>query len=449
MRSFKSDSKGAFFLKAFLFLLIFVLAANALGFALEPAESFTRLMLHDLYAQKGGIDLALAGASHALYGFDTSVIDSALGVCSFNLGSASQKAMDSYYLLKEMYRENQPQVVVIELTYAMYTTFSGYDNPMSSIILFDHYRLSANKLAYLGDAFSLSDYCNVFLKAYRYRDRFSEIPDTLQKKLSAGYLSYDPASPSYGDERYMGKGFVSHMGGFQEGGLGRMTPYKWNRDMLNTEELSYLKRMIDLCKSEGSRVALVSAPLPVATLLTLGNYDDAHRFFAEIARENGVPYFDFNLARQELYSRPDSHYFDTNHLNGKGAVAFSLAFCEVLSEWERGGDPSTLFYPDFESLSLEYGRVANVYLQAKTEGDTLILTAKACGGASIEIEYRFLCQKPGESAFRVLQGFSPEPAASVVLEEGQEQMVRVEARSKGTNDIVFDELAVGGEALPG
>ncbi len=92
------DSKGRFFLRVLIFALAFVLLAFALGFALSPAESFTRQMLHDLQKEKGTIKTAFVGASHALYGFDTQVIDRELATWSFNLGSASQKPMDSLFL---------------------------------------------------------------------------------------------------------------------------------------------------------------------------------------------------------------------------------------------------------------------------------------------------------------------------------------------------------------
>jgi hypothetical protein len=434
------SSRGRFFLKALLFLLIFVVLVWALGFALAPAESFTRLMLHDLYAQEGGIEAAFIGASHALYGLDTQALDKSLGARCFNLGSASQKALDSFYLLKEMYGENKPKLVVIEVTYAMYTRFSGYDNPTSSMILYDYYRPGANKLAYLGAAFTPEDYPDVFLKAYRYRSRFPEIFDTLGRKLTAEYFSYDPAVSSYEDERYAGKGFVYHEGGFEEGGLGRMSPYRWDRRNLNTDELDYLERMIKLCKEQGSEVVLISTPLPMATLLTLGNYDDVHAYFAKLAKANAAPYYDFNLVRDQRFARRDAYYFDTNHLNGQGAAAFSTVLGDALNRHRAGEDLSGWFYPDFSALARDYDRVANVYLQARTGGDAVTLTAKAYHGSGVQPEYRFLYREAGEGDYTVLRDFGPEPTAALTAQRKAGLEIRVEARAKGApgGAVVFD-----------
>ena len=121
MRSFKLRFLG----RAAAFLLVLFIVFLAMDFLLVPAQSFTRLSLHEFYEQEA-LDTVFLGASHPLHGIDPVVIDDALGTKSFNLSSNSQKAMDSYYLLEEVYRYHTPQTVVLEVTYAMYTTYSGY-----------------------------------------------------------------------------------------------------------------------------------------------------------------------------------------------------------------------------------------------------------------------------------------------------------------------------------
>ena len=427
------DSKGRFFLRVLIFALAFVLLAFALGFALSPAESFTRQMLHDLQKEKGTIKTAFVGASHALYGFDTQVIDRELATWSFNLGSASQKPMDSYFLLKEMYRSNQPDLVVIELTYAMYTKFSGYDNPLSSMILFDYFSLSANKLDYLKTAFKAEDYPDLLLKAYRYRNRLSEAPSTIKKKLTRSWLTHAPQSAAYQDEHYQSKGFVESQGGFQQGGMGRVTPYKWDQKNLDPKAFDYLEEMIALCRKEGSRVILVSTPLPMATLLTLGNYQEAHRYFEDLANAQGLLYYDFNLVKAEYYDRPDTDYFDTNHLNGQGAASFSQALCQVLNAQARGEDTDIYFHPDFQSLSQAYPHVSNVYLQLKESQDQITLAARSYQGDLVVPLYRFLMKEQGETDFTPISGYSPEPSLTLESAYAAGSQIRVEAKAEGSS----------------
>lgn len=436
------DSKGRFFIRLLLFLLVFILAAEALGFALSPAESFTRQSLHDLYQEKGSLKMVCVGASHALYGFDTAVVDRMLETSSFNLGSASQKVMDSYFLLREMYRSNRPDLVLVEITYAMYTRFAGHDNPMSSMILFDYFRPGANKAVYLKEAFSFADYPALFLKAYRYRNRLGKISATMKKKLASGWLSYDPAAASYQDERYLQKGFVFSDGGFPQGGMGRVMPYKWDEDHLNPDAFLYLEKIVRLCREAGSEVVFFSTPLPMATLLTLGNYGDVHRYFSGLAQELGVPYLDFNLVREDRHARPDTDYFDTNHLNGSGASSFSRSLCRLLTDgMQPGGDLSTWFYPDFEAMKKEYREVANVYLSAKEEDDLLVFTARSYQGDDLEPEYRFLIRPQAGETFTVIQDYSPHATLKLTRDRASGSEIRVECRAGAwTEAFCYDVL---------
>lgn len=424
------DSKLRFFLKALLFVLVFVLLVSALGFALSPAESFTRQMLHDLHKEKGTIETVFVGASHALYSFDTRVIDRELETYSFNLGSASQKPMDSYFLLKELYRDNKPELVVIEITYAMYTQFPGYDNPLSSMILFDHFALSDNKLDYFKTAFDSGDYLELFLPAYRYRKNLRKALSNSGKKLTRAWLTHDPAAASYEDEHYQAKGFVASQGGFQAGAMGRVTPYKWDQKNLDSSAFTYLEEMIKLCQKEGSQVILVSTPLPLATLLTLGNYQEAHDFFSDLARNQQVPYLDFNLLKESFYGRPDTDYFDTNHLNGRGAASFSQALSQVLKTHKAGGDASRYFYSTFQELTEAYDRVSNVYLQVKETDGQISLTAKSYQGDRVVPLYRFLIKRPEDKSFTIISDYSSEPSLSLESTGLSGSHIRLEARAE-------------------
>jgi hypothetical protein len=176
--------------------------------------------------------------------------------------------------------------------------------------------------------------------------------------------------------------------------------------------------------------------------LTLGKYDEVHAYFNRIANEYGVDYFDFNLAKDELFVRADGYYFDTNHLCGTGASAFSKALCGVLSDWQRGENPFGLFYESFTQARGAYADVANVYLQTALSGDTLSLSAKAYYGDAVVPEYRFLYRENDLEEYTVLRDFSDVPIAAMAQTPGRKLEIRVEARAKGTTRIVFDVFTV-------
>lgn len=277
------------------------------------------------------------------------------------------------------------------------------------------------------------DYPGLFLKVYRYRKNLGEAPATIKKRLTKAWPTHDPVAASNEGENYQAKGFVASQGGFQAGAMGRVTPYKMDQKNLDSSALTYLEEMIKLCQKEGSQVILVSVPLPVATLLTLGNYQEAHDFFSNLARDQQVPYLDFNLFKESHYDRPDTDYFDTNHLNGRGAASFSQALCQILKIHKAGGDASIHFHPDFQGLAEAYGRVSNVYLQIRESQDQIILTARSYQGDLVVPLYCFLIKEQGETDFTPISDYSPEPSLTLESAYAAGSQIRVEAKAEGSS----------------
>lgn len=436
------SSRWLLIFRMLIFILIFVLFAQALSFALAPAQSYTRLSWHDFYAQKE-LDVIYVGASHALHGIDPTVVDEQLGINSFNMASNSQKAMDGYYVVKEMYRHHTPGTVVIEVTYAMYTKFNGYDNPLSSMIVHDYMKLSPVKLAYFADAFTSEDWANVLLKPYRYKNNFTwtQMRENLSLKLSKAYFNYDPVVGAHENEIYAGKGFVKNLTAVQTGNVGRVSPYKWEAKLINYDELSYLEQTIALCKQKGSEVILVSTPTPKASLLAMGNYGEAETFFADFAKEQQVPYFNFNLAKDDYYMREDSHYYDANHLNEAGAACFSQTLAALLADTQKAAQMQTAhFYESFTQMEADMQTVNGVYLQMQKTGEKIQITPKAYAGPTVVVEYEIL-YKVDDGAYKVLSEYGEVATAEVAMEKGKTYVVRVNARTKGSK-AAFEQYDV-------
>ena len=417
------NSKAKAVVGAVVFIFIFVLIASALSYALAPASSLTRLSLHEFYEQED-IDILILGASHPLHGIDSTMLDDLTEKNTYNLASASQKALDSYYLLREAYEESEIETVIIELTYGMYTKFSGYDNPLSSMILFDYMKASANKAAYFWDAFAPEDWLEAILPAYRYREELPEMFVNLKTKLSPEYMAFDEAAGSYADEVYRGKGFAAGLDAFEDGNMGRVSPYKWDKTIINEEELGYLEKMISLCREKGSRVILLSMPMPYATLLQIGNYDEVHTFFADFAAEKGLPYFDLNLLSESAFARTDDLYYDSTHLNETGAKAITPIIAKIIA----GNMPSLADH--FSEMEAQLG-LESVYLQVTKIGDRADVSAKVICGAAAEAEYR-IAIKRADGTEEILTDFAEVAKTSFKFKPGDELICYAREAGKET-----------------
>lgn len=405
---------------------LLILAELLMGFLLTPSKSYTRLMLHDLYENADTAEVIVAGASHPQHAVDPSAME---GMAVMNISSASQSVLDSYYMLREALRVSDPDIVALELTAGMYTTFNGYDNPTSSFILYDYMRLSPVKLSYGLAAFDAADYPDVYLRSCRYRDNLTLdfVSSNVAAKLTEAWRSFSPDSAVNETERYGGLGFVYAGAAVENGFVGRVAPFKWERRIVNAEAVAYLARIAALCRAEGVELVLFTAPMPYASLAAMGDYEDAHAFFAELAADNGAVYLDFNLVRESVFCRQDEDFYDDTHMTGAAAARFSAVLAEALEDPAAFASAAKL-YASYADMTADLARIWNVWLTSSVRGDTVSLSAASLAAAGVEVEYRISVTVGGETA--VLLDFGGGNACEYAMTGGSAGFT-VEARQPG------------------
>lgn len=68
----------------------------------------------DIHNNKNKYDFLILGSSRAYSGYNPKIIDSVLGVNSYNMGTPSQDIAETYYILKEIFCYQKPKVVVLD-----------------------------------------------------------------------------------------------------------------------------------------------------------------------------------------------------------------------------------------------------------------------------------------------------------------------------------------------
>ena len=113
--NFKYLLQGAFVVAVS--LLLFVLAGDAYEKAAKRNQinAFTKQRFEEYYAlEKNTVDLLFIGSSHSYCTFDPQLIDPVLGTYSWQLGTPSQHADTSYYVLQNALETQSPHTVVME-----------------------------------------------------------------------------------------------------------------------------------------------------------------------------------------------------------------------------------------------------------------------------------------------------------------------------------------------
>lgn len=222
------------------------------------------------------LDILFFGDSEAYSAFSPNYLYSKFGYTSFCCGTAAQKVCDTYALLKENFKTQSPQVIVLE-TNCLYRDLKPEDE--NSDLVMD----------------LLTESMPVFANH------------------SAWKLLVRKALPKEREARRRNqKGFVLRKD---------VRPYKGGKYMKKTKKsekisediLSYLNQITDLCKENNAELLLVSAPAPKNW-----NYKK-HNGVKSWADSHNISYIDLNLEKDLKINWKTDTKDGGDHLNYDGA----------------------------------------------------------------------------------------------------------------------------------
>jgi len=436
-------SKTKIFIKVIIFAIISSLIFFMLEFLLVPSTIYTRVMMHELYNQKEPIDIAFIGASRIYRGINPQVFDEKLNVNSFNASSSAQVVVDSYYILKEMYKKHSPKIVLIDITWSRLFT---KEHTTQSEKVFNYYKFSQNKFLYLRDAFDSDRYIKAFIPALQYANAYSMIaPKTMLKnakgKLNMDYFTYDYASVKYDDEWYVGKGFVYSEKSLKEKNFGkvassdevRIEKQIWDSERVGEKNIEFFEKIIRLCKENDSIPILIGMPSPMPFMGAFNNYSDYSAFIEDLISKNNVDYFDFNMIKRNVFERKDNYFNDSVHLSGEGGQLFSHVLSEFVSKYLDGSlKMDDYFYPSYDELMKNSSYVFNVWLEE--EGNTNTYKAFTYAGSNVVTEFEFLYKSINDEEFTILRPYSEDATIETNEFKNGSYIIRVNARSKDSDD---------------
>lgn len=298
-------------------------------------DSYTRVMLYEMYNQEENIDILFLGSSHCYRSLDTDITDNIFGMNTFNAGTSSQDWDGSYALLVEAGKENDIKHVFVEMYYnSAGVIYDERTQLKQTYIISDYMKNSYNRYRYLFQASNIEHWLNGLVPARRnWRDLFSPsyILNNLSIKQSDEYINY--AYPTSDVEYYSGKGYVSSLESksdnfFFSNGDFKKIP----NNIFSEDDKKSLKNIIKYCDDNKIKLTFFSAPMTDYLLVGTDNYDFYIEQVNDFVKEYGVKYYDFNICREKYFPTYDGSYFkDGHHLNGKGAERFSNIFSDFFT----------------------------------------------------------------------------------------------------------------------
>ena len=379
-----------------------------------------RILWHNFYEDEGKIDNICLGSSHVYHDIDPMILDQLNGQYNFNLASHSLPLNGSYYLLKEAARTNELSHVYLELCYGCNYSddcLLGYSLNWRNT---DYMRPSLNKIAYGLAIGGPEQYINICLPFSRYRaclgdwDQIKYNVEAKNREEYGMYLFDQPYVDDNGKRIYGKKGNYKSTRQFNS----------WDKYLkcqilsgysIGEKNREYLCRIIRFCREREIPITLFVSPIYDLQLISTKDYDDYVSAIKAFAAEYEVPFYDFNLAKEEYFLIQDDKYFsDAQHLNQYGAEKFTPFFYQVVSGEEE--DNKKYFCDSYEErLRESKPAVYGIYAEPLNDGDKCT-TLWVASNRDTEMEYR-ITLKPDGKKRRQIQDFQENKKFEIPVEE--------------------------------
>lgn len=334
MRNFKLALRTSI-----LFLLLVAAITEVIVYPYFHSETYH---YQDGYVREemaGSLDFIICGASQAQRGISPAVLDEALEVNSYNIGSPLMTLKGRYHMLEKEVERNPVKTVVIELCYDTMYRDRDVVGPEGDYYMLGRFTSSTERMEYFFSAARLDEYAEFYC-------------DTLQRGLNAwNEFGKNEIGTS---ENYETKGFAP----LETHPIEMIAPENYNKEEIYTdiaeENMVYLNKMFELCRSRNIKVIMVATPLADAAILSYDKLDEIHTMYKEISQQWDCEYYNFSLykGKSEIFKDSDS-FFDRNHLSAAGAEVFSHILSDVIADSLDGKESYELFYDDFAQAQEE------------------------------------------------------------------------------------------------
>ncbi|MBO5057353.1 MAG: hypothetical protein J6C64_13490 [Lachnospiraceae bacterium] len=297
------------------FILLLIITFYFISAVLSIKSSHGIDQKESMYWQPhDSIDVVMMGTSHIHCNINTGLLWENYGIAAYDYSGAEQPLWMTYYYLKELYKYQNPEVIVLDL-YAPARFKEDYQYTwISENIHGMHFSL--NKLQMLAVSVEPEKLFNYFPSFMVYHSRYDDLEaddfdhffwNSDQMESFKGYTPYLKRTPQ-------AKPVINEK----------------RADGFTSKSLKYLNKIIECTKEHNTELILIATPY-IATDEDTRTYNQA----AEIARENGLLFINYNEYYDEIGLNLTEDFNDESHLNYWGSCKFTDYLAQLLSSYEQ------------------------------------------------------------------------------------------------------------------
>lgn len=327
------------------FIIINIIVIILLTFMLAQ-PSVLKILMKESKNQE--FDTLIIGESHGETGYDPYIISDVTDSQVFNISRRLMPVVNLSYILEEANKNDQYKRVILDLDPSYWDGDHRGEFGSDTALLF---RLTGKRqYDYIKNILIKDNYNDSFADYNVSIDTVKRIPKNLKCKLNKDYITNSEESipntysiiGAVGSFEYRGRGFRY---GVKKSGI-EWPGWKFEEKNIKEENLDAFKKIIKYCTDNDIELVCVQSALPPSRLQN-ENMDEVHEYFAELCKNNNVPFYDLNYLKDEYLSRTDDDYVDLDgHMMGKLAQKQS----EILGQILISEDKEVFFYDNYEDV---------------------------------------------------------------------------------------------------
>lgn len=298
-------------------LLVFALTIGTLAFlqALLVPKYQTGIvegsMIEEYYKDKSDHEVVFIGDCEIYENFSPITLWEKYGITSYMRGSAQQLIWHSYYLLEDTLRYETPKVVVFNVLSLKYNEPQSEAYNRMSIDGMEWSMAKVNNI--MASMTEEENFIEYVFPLLRYHGRWSELTaDDFEHLFSKDLVTHNG---------YYMRVDVKPQGTFP-------SPMPLTDYTLGENAMSYLQKMVDLCKENNIELVLIKAPTEYPHW-----YKEWDEQVVDFAKENEVTYINYIPLQDEIGLDMSQDTYDAGlHLNTQGAEKMSDYFGAWLVE---------------------------------------------------------------------------------------------------------------------
>lgn len=254
----------------------------------------------DIYFNKLDNDVVINGSSRAWLQYNPAILDSILGINSYNLG------FDGSHINRQIVKYNtycrvqnhRPTCLIQNIDYATISLVNNYEREQ----FFPYFHFDKQLLKEI-DKYENFNFFEKHIPCYRYSGYQDVIWDALgllptKNILYKGYHGFD--------RNWNGKEF------------NKQDFIKYSE---NPEDLVLFENFIKDITSSGTKVIFVYAPIYIGATNIIVNIKGMYEMYDTIAKKYNIPILDYNY---DSICYDTNYFYNATHLNKKGSELFSI-----------------------------------------------------------------------------------------------------------------------------